>query len=460
MSVATGVSALTPTEPLPARPRGEQRLPRLLAGIPPDGALTLAQHLDVHGPLPDAGGGRRRRRRERAEGLRDEVERAGLLGRGGAAFPTAVKMRAVASARGRAIVVANAAEGEPASLKDRTLVEALPHLVLDGAAVAAEAVDAREAIVCVCASAPHALAAVEQALLERPETGAGASVRVARVPSHYVAGQESALVNFLNGGPAKPTFTPPLPFEQGVRGRPTLLDNVETLAHLALIARHGAGWFRELGTATQSGSTLVTLSGAVASQGVYEIEPGASLCSLLEAAGGARARLRGALLGGYGGAWVRGGLLSEVRLSNEHLAAHGARLGAGIVALLSEHACPVAETARVARWMAGQSVRQCGPCVHGLDALASTVEELSAGNAPADAARRLQRLASLSARRGACAHPDGAAGMVLSAVEAFAPEFADHARHGRCEACARTPELPLPARAPSDATARSMAEAQ
>jgi NADH:ubiquinone oxidoreductase subunit F (NADH-binding) len=135
-----------------------------------------------------------------------------------------------------------------------------------------------------------------------------------------------------------------------------------------------------------------------------------------------------------------------VALSNEHLAAHGATLGAGIVLLLSEQACPVAETARAARWMAGQSARQCGPCVHGLDALADTVELIAAGDAPSQVARRLERLASLTARRGACAHPDGAVKLIMSALQTFEDEFADHARHGPCADCARAPELPLPQR--------------
>ncbi len=229
--------------------------------------MTLAEHLALHGPLPVSGGARRRRQRDRAAMLIEEIERSGLTGRGGAAFPTATKLRAVAGARGRAIVLANAAEGEPASLKDRTLLETLPHLVLDGGLIAAEAVGADELIVCACESSGGGLEAMEQAIAERSDDrsgGAVAKVTLASVPSHYVAGQETALVNYLAGGPALPTFTPPLPFEQGLRRRPTLINNAETLAHIALIARHGAEWFRQLGTSSQPGSTLVTLSGPVA----------------------------------------------------------------------------------------------------------------------------------------------------------------------------------------------------
>jgi len=449
-------SAPTLAEPGPAGVQPPApALPRLLSGIRPHGALALEQHLAVHGPLPSIGGGRRRGS-ERAATLIAEIERAGLLGHGGAAFPTAAKMHAVAGARKRGIVVVNALEGEPASLKDRTLLESLPHLVLDGAVAAAEAVGADEVIVCACESADVGIESIARAIEERAGAGSERSpgLRLATAPSHYVAGQESALVNFLNGGPAKPTFTPPMPFEQGVRQRPTLVNNVETLAHVALIARYGAAWFRELGTPTQPGSALVTLSGPIAHPGVYEIEHGASLSSLIRAGGGSTARVRGALLGGYAGAWVGAPHLDAVALSNEHLAALGASLGAGVVLLLSEDACPVGETVRVARWLAGQSARQCGPCVHGLDALATTLEELAGGIAGANVAQRVDRLASLIARRGACGHPDGALNPILSALDVFQAEFADHARHGPCAGCSRPAELPLPERPLSEATTR------
>lgn len=415
-------------------------LPRLLAGISADGPMTLDAHLDIHGPLP-----REPRRGRRGESpLIGRIERAGLGGRGGAGFPTATKLRAVASARGRPVVVINIAEGEPASRKDRTLAEMLPHLVLDGGALAAQAVGANELIVCVCESAAASIESIAVAIEERDRLpGAPARTRVVAVPARYVAGQEAALVNFLNGGPALPTFTPPMPFEQGVKRRPTLINNAETLAHVALIARRGSQWFRELGTPSQPGSALVTLSGPVANPGVYEIEHGASLASLIQAAGGSTAPLRAALVGGYAGTWIGGELLRGVALSDEHLAPHAATLGAGVVLLLSEEACPVAETARVARWLAGQSARQCGPCVNGLDALAATLEQAADGLAEANATQRIARLEALVRRRGACGHPDGALDFVISAQQTFAAEFADHARRGRCDACLRPAELPL-----------------
>jgi NADH:ubiquinone oxidoreductase subunit F (NADH-binding) len=432
-----------PDEPLPGG-----ALPRLLTGIPAHGAMSLDEHIAVHGDAPTYPRPRGRGRRAESP-LITQIEQSGLRGHGGAGFPTATKLRAVAGSGKRAIVVVNATEGEPASLKDRTLMQTLPHLVLDGAQLAAQAVGAEELIVCLCESNHASLEHTAQAISERRRMPAdSARTHLTAVPGDYVAGQESALVNHLNGGPAIPTFTPPMVFQQGVRRRPTLVANAETLAHVALIARHGADWFRELGTPSQPGSALVTLAGAVAHPGVYEIEHGASLASLIEAAGGTRttSQPRALLLGGYGGNWIDGRLLRGVSLSDEHLAAHSASLGAGVVFLLSADACPVAETARVTRWLASQSAGQCGPCVNGLSSIATSVEEIADGIAPADAPQRIARLAALVRRRGACGHPDGAARFVTSALDAFAPELADHARHGPCDGCAHPGELPLPVR--------------
>lgn len=430
-------------EPTISEHASSSGLPRLLAGVPAQGAMSLQAHLDTHGEPPEA----RRRDRRGAAALIDQIEQAGLGGRGGAAFPMAKKMRTVAAGRGKPIVVVNATEGEPASLKDRTLLETLPHLVLDGAALAARAIGADEAILCVCESAGVGLECSARAIGERERLpGRWPQIVLSTAPEGYVVGHESALVSHLNGGAPKPTFSPPMPFERGVRRRPTLVNNAETLAHVALIARHGPRWFRELGLPGQPGSTLVTLTGPLAYPGVYEVEHGASLSSLLDAAGGTTGRVRAALFGGYAGTWVDGGALPSLALSNAHLAPHGASLGAGVVLLLSQDACPVAETARVVRWLAGQSAGQCGPCVHGLDALAATFEQVRGGAAASHHTARIEQLAALVSRRGACSHPDGTARFAMSAVDVFSEELADHARHGACDACARPSELPLPAR--------------
>ncbi len=428
-------------ESMPSEHTPSSGLPRLLEGVPPQGAMDLQTHIDTHGPAPTP----RRRERRGTDGLIDRVEQAGLGGRGGAAFPMAKKMRTVAAGKGKPIVVVNATEGEPASLKDRTLLEILPHLVLDGASFAARAVGADEAILCICEAAGVAIEQAERGIAERRELpGYWPRITLSVAPAGYVTGQESALVNYLNGGPPKPTFSPPMPFERGVRRRPTLVNNAETVAHVALIARHGPHWFRELGLTDQPGSTLLSLTGPVVYPGVYEVEYGASLSSLLDAAGGTTSRVRAALFGGYAGTWVGGAALSDLALSDVHLGPYGATLGAGVVLLLSEDACPVAETARVTRWLARQSAGQCGPCVHGLDALAETFERVCTGAASKHVGARLEQLAGLLRRRGACAHPDGTARFAMSALNVFAEEFADHVRHGVCAACAQPSQMPLP----------------
>jgi NADH:ubiquinone oxidoreductase subunit F (NADH-binding) len=416
------------------------RLPRLLAGVQDGGPLDLEAHLAVHGHLP----AQPKPKRGRPGELIDSIEAAGLRGRGGAGFPTAVKLHAVAGARGRGrTVVVNAAEGEPASDKDRTLLSTVPHLVLDGAILAAQVVSASEVILCVGEESPQSLRAATAAISERRRLRGEPAISLAVVPSGYVAGQESALVSFLNGNAAKPMFTPPMTFERGVRGRPTLLSNAETFAHIALIARHGAAWYRALGTPEHSGSTLVTLSGPVHHPGVYEIEHGASMRSLVDAAGGSREAIRAILVGGYAGTWLDGAELGAMTLDDGWLVPRGASTGAGVVILLGESACGVSETVRVARWLADESAGQCGPCVHGLAAIAERLEGL-AWDRDAAGEHEVLRLASVIRGRGACRHPDGTLRLIASALEVFADEWADHARHGPCEVCTAQPALPLP----------------
>jgi NADH:ubiquinone oxidoreductase subunit F (NADH-binding) len=417
------------------------RLPRLLAGIPASGVLSLADHMAVHGPAPEIA----TRRRGGDTALIDEVERAGLRGRGGAGFPTALKMHAVAGARSRGrTVLVNAAEGEPASAKDATLMASVPHLVLDGAALAARALGAAEIFVCVSDAALETVHACQQALAERAGSLREAATQLVAVPHSYVSGQESALVHYLNGGEAKPTFTPPMIFERGVAGRPTMVSNAETFAHLALIARHGADWFRGLGTPEHPGSALVTLSGPVEHPGVYEIEHGAPLLSLVEAAGGLRERLRAILVGGYAGTWIDGRRAGEMTIDDGHLGSLGASTGAGVLVLLGESSCGVAETVRIARWLARESAGQCGPCVHGLDAIAQRLQAWAFGSVGPDGAAELARLSAVVRGRGACRHPDGALRFIASAMTVFEEEFADHSAHGPCDACSARPALPLP----------------
>jgi NADH:ubiquinone oxidoreductase subunit F (NADH-binding) len=396
--------------------------------------MTLDDHLDAHGPLPAA----------RPTVLAGEIERAGLRGRGGGAFPLARKLAAVKRARGRPTVIVNGCEGEPLSVKDGLLLSLLPHLVIDGAICLASAVGASEILIAVDELEVRAGETVERALRQRPELRDGrTTAQVVWTPTGYLGGQETAIVRWCEDGVAKPRFGSPRVTERGIGRRPTVVSNAETAAHVALIARHGAGWFRRAGTDGDPGTALVTVGGAIAAPGVYEIEHGLALNVLLADAGGCSEPPRAFLLGGYGGAWVDAADAGAVRLSPGELAPLHARLGPGIVYVLPDSACPVAETARLAGWLADQSSGQCGPCVNGLGAIADELERVRIGSAGRRALADVLRWCGLAAGRGACAHPDGAASFVTSAVRVFRDELSDHARHGPCDACQLPTTLPI-----------------
>ena len=411
-------------------------LPRLLLGGPdPARPMPLAEHLDLHGGFLLRGYGGDRG----PTMLIDAVERAGLTGHGGAGFPTARKMRAVAGRR-RPVVVVNAAEGEPASRKDALLTRTRPHLVLDGAVLAADAVGAREVIVALHTGP----SSVQAAISERQTAGIDPiAIKMVHVPPDYVASEETALVRFLSGAQALPTFTPPRPYERGVNGRSTLVQNAETLAHLARIARHGDQWFRSVGTPTAPGSLLMTVGGAVQRPGVYELAFGMPLSAAFDAAGGLTEPVQAVLVGGYFGAWLPAETALRVRLTPADLIAAGAALGAGVLLALPASACGLAETQRVTSWLASQSAGQCGPCTLGLPAIAEDLALLSRSGNTTNVRNRLQRRLRLVEGRGACRHPDGTARFVASALQTFEADLTRHRRGNPCPP-SRYPVLPLP----------------
>jgi len=356
-------------------------------------------------PMPTAGG------------LIDRIEAANLVGRGGAGFPVARKWRAVAErAKGRGVVLANGAEGEPLSVKDRILMANRPHLVIDGALLAADAVGAPDIIFYVGAAHRAAEAAMTQALRERSHQLKGRA-RLVSAPHCYVAGEESASVHFINAGDARPTTTPPRPFERGVDGRPTLVQNVESLAIAALIAR-----------GMEETAGLVTVSGAVRHAGVQEIERDAILADVAAAAGGLARPVTAVLLGGYFGGWAAIDEVWGLPLEPQSLRARGLTFGCGVVHFLAENACGVDATARIVTYLASQSARQCGPCVFGLGAIAESARRLAARATHPGDLERLTRWTGQLSGRGACKHPDGAAGLLRSALTVFADEFRAHQR--------------------------------
>jgi NADH:ubiquinone oxidoreductase subunit F (NADH-binding) len=427
------ISAITPLHETPI-PHAE--VVRLLAAWTDDGrADTFREHEKRYGRLPvvGTGGGVGRHL------LIDSVRRAGLRGRGGAGFPTADKLAAVAATKGKAVVVANGCEGDATSSKDHTLLQLAPHLVLDGIALAAYALSADDTILCLHSGSP-ALDPVRAAIAERRDP---VRVTVVEVPHRYTASESSALVNFLTTGQALPT-TGPRAAVRGVNGRPTLVDNVETLAHLALIARYGDEWYREAGTDGSAGSTLLTVGGAVTWPGVYEVEFGIPISDALELAGGESESLQAVAIGGLGGTWVPMSVAAELPLTHEGCAELGISLGVASLVALPVQACGIAETARVLGYLADQSAGQCGPCMFGLPAVAADLADLAAGRRDRELLGRLCKRLGVIPGRGACSHPDAAVRFAASALTTFADDARAHAKGRPCEWALQPSWTPLP----------------
>jgi len=429
MTTATR-ETVTPSSAQPVAPVG---LPRLLpaAGRPMD----LSAHQQVHGAAPYRGG---------PGMLIHTIEAAGLTGRGGAAFPVHRKLTAVANQNRTPVVVGNGAEGEPASDKDKTLLWSSPHLVMDGLQLAAEAVGAKKAYLYVHRE-PKLEARLQSALDQRAAAGLDRlGVTLVSAPARFLAGEESALANRVEGGAALPRFTPPRIFERGVGGAPTLVQNVETLAQLALISRYGSAWFRSVGTADEPGSMLTTTRLANGDGKVAEAAIGVPIAELLRLT---EHPAQAVLVGGYHGAWLSPKQAGQLTLSNADLRPLGAAVGAGVLAALPADRCGVIESARVLRYLALESAGQCGPCLNGLPLIADAFAAL-ANRRPAPSTQGdLARWSKLVERRGACHHPDGTVRFLRSTLTVFAGEVRLH-ETGQCSASTYEPFLPIPAGSP------------
>ncbi len=388
------------------------RGPRLLShlGFGPG----IEAHRALHGDLP---------RLSSAE-LTDLVGAVAIRGRGGAGFPLARKLEAVAGRGGRPVVVVNASEGEPASHKDMALALTSPHTVLDGAALIAGALGAREIHVVAPAEQPRVVEALRGAVAERRGRGPRVRWHLHEAHSRFVAGQARAVIELMSGRENLPVTSWQPEAHRGYHGRPTLLSNAETHAQVAVLARLGAEEYARLGTAEEPGTCLVTLDGDTRHPRVREVPLGTRWSDVLPPG-----TLAGpVLLGGYHGTWAAPGQLAGLTVSRDELSGQDLALGAGVVLPLANGDCPLHLTADIVGYLAGQSARRCGPCLNGLPALAEVVREVDDGIASVG---RTEQLIDLVTRRGACAHPDGTARLVRSLLRSYGDEVGAHAE-GEC----------------------------
>lgn len=371
---------------------------------------------------------------EDADALLEQIAQSGLLGRGGAAFPLGTKLRTMRDARRRGaetVVVANGEEGEPASIKDRWLLRNRPHLVLDGLRLAVAVAGARRAYVYV--SDQQSAVSVASALGElTPEVFGQTAVTVVTVDPGYVAGEETAAVRRINGGPAKPTDKPPRPFEEGVAGLPTMVSNVETLANLPYIHEHGAQSFRAVGTPMSPGTFLATITGGGRPAALYEIPYGAAFSELLTVHGVPAESVIGALMGGYFAGLVNTDIL-DATLDHETIRRLGSGLGCGAISILT-HDCPVAVAASVLSYFDRENASQCGSCFNGTAAMAAVASALRDGVATDEDLARLQRWSMVLRGRGACGTLDGATYIAASLLQQFPQLVARHLAND-CPTC-------------------------
>lgn len=397
--------------PTRQQPDGEIRVlpgPQLLRDV--EHGPSLRAHRECWGDL----------RVRSADQLLELLQGVDIRGRGGAGFPFARKLSTAMAARGRPAVVVNASEGEPASFKDAALVLTRPHLVLDGAVATARALRTKTIHVVVPSDRPAVERRLQRAITERARRDGAVRWAVHRAEPRFVAGQARAVIELMSGRENLPVTAWQPEAVDGYRGRPTLLSNAETFAHVGLLALEGSERYRDFGTPEEPGTVLLTVTLPDGLPHVVEVAHGTPWPAVLHT----ELLERPVLVGGYHGTWAAPGDLAGLRVSRSEMSARGLALGAGVVLPLAPGQCPVHRAATIARYLARQSAGRCGPCFNGLPALAETMRDIDDGR---HSAERLHSLAEAVTRRGACAHPDGTARMVSSVLSAYAGEVEAHA---------------------------------
>jgi NADH:ubiquinone oxidoreductase subunit F (NADH-binding) len=381
------------------------------------------------------------------------IDESGLRGRGGAGFATAAKWRAcAATVADTRYVVANGFEADPGAQLDRTLLELDPHAVLEGVALAAYAVGAQRAIIAVRTSATLARQRLEAAIVAAEEagyigpdalgTGFDLAVELIAVSGGFVVGEETTLLRAIENKRAQPDQRPPFPAERGLWGRPTLVNNVETLALVPWIMANGAAAFREVGDESNPGTTLIQISGAVNKPGIAEVPTGVPIRRLIDrVAGGLPAgrELKAVLVGGPAGGFLPPAVAAKTPFGPEALTAAGAIWGSGTIVVADDRTCLVEIATLMERFLSDESCGKTIPCRIGVRRLYEIGQRATTGRSrPTDPQLLLDLAADV--RAGAlCGLEYCAPNPLLSGVRYFAEEFDDHFVRGSCPAGVCTP---------------------
>ena len=343
-----------------------------------------------------------------ADDVIDSLEAIGLTGRGGAHIPAAWKLRSARQSGPGGTVVVNGAEGEPGSAKDSALLQLRPHLVLDGAEHIAELIGARDIVLWIHASSRGTEHHLREAIREREEAGAvHRPIRILLAPDGYVSGESSAVIRAIKGGPALPQHSKDRARPWG-SGPAILVHNTETCARMGLYALGGDPIATSLVTVSELNDAL-TFDQLV----VFEVPETATFRDVVTWSNFDEPAA--ILLGGFGGTWIAWNDVADLVINPASLAEHELSLGAGAIQLLPKSVRGLTITAAIVEYMAGQSARQCGPCVFGLPALAKEMKKVARGRK----SKRIEQLSDVVANRGACRHPDGTLRMMLTGLEVF-----------------------------------------
>jgi len=366
-----------------------------------------------------------------------EVKTSGLRGRGGAGFPTGLKWSFVPKNTGKpTYLLCNADEGEPGTFKDRDIMRFDPHLLIEGMIMAGFALGVKDAYIYIRGEFIHEAQRVDDAIVEAYAAnllgdnilGSGFSMNltVHRGAGAYICGEETALIESLEGRAGRPRFKPPFPAVEGFFRCPTVVNNVETLATIPAILEHGGEWHKAMGTPNNAGLKIFSVSGHVNKPGNYEVPLGTTLRSLVEDyAGGLQhgSVPKAVIPGGSSSPWLTADQY-DTPLTVDDLVAAGSMLGSGAVIIADETADLIALTRRLAHFYAHESCGQCTPCREGTGWMERMMVRIEKGEGKKDDIRVLHDTATYMAGRTICALADGAAAPVLSLLQHF-PELLD-----------------------------------
>ncbi len=376
----------------------------------------------------------------------NEIKRSGLRGRGGAGFPTGKKWEMVAThPLPDRYLVCNAGEHEPGTFKDRYLLRVNPHQLLEGIAIAAYAVGAKESHLFINRSFQEEIGIVEDAIHEARKNGMlgekilggdfSCDIQVFLGPDTYVSGEETAMIESMQGRPAMPKHKPPYyPTAYGLYGKPTVVNNVETLSNVPHILLRGADWFKSFGTPASPGTMLFSISGDVNRPGVYELPLGIPLRRLIDEHGGGlrgNHELKAVYPGGPSHAFLTAKEI-DVPLDFDSLRALGSGLGSAGVIVLDETNCMVEQTMKFSGFFEVESCGQCPPCKMGTHYLHQILDKIESGRGKPEDLQTLKQLSGFVKGRGDCTLITGASVTVESSLRHFMPEFEAHIREGRC----------------------------